>query len=86
MNKPEIPPRLSVKRLAWSAVSLCAGCCAVIPLLVLFGVTGVASLGRYFEFAATGFFFASLILFGYLIIKNKKLICKLNCSCKDPSA
>lgn len=86
MNNPNTPGTVSAKRFAWSAVALCIGCCAFIPMLVLFGVTSAAGLGIYFEFASVSFFIASLIMFSYLIYKNKKLFCKKSCSCKDMGA
>ena len=86
MKKSNTSRTNSLKRIAWSAAILCVGCCAIIPVLVLLGLTSVAGLGIYFEFAAAVFFIASLILFIYLLFKNKNLFSKTDCSCEDTRA
>jgi hypothetical protein len=85
MSKFKFPKTVFSNRFAWLAAALCVGCCAIVPALVLFGIAGAASLGIYFEFAAAGFFIASVIIFGYLIFKSKKPLCKTDCVCRDSS-
>ena len=86
MSKFKLPKAISAKHYAWLAATLCIGCCAIVPALVLFGVAGIASLGIYFEFAAAGFFIASVIAFGYYLFKNQKQSCKTDCSCRNTTS
>ncbi len=83
MNKLDTQHTALLKRFAWSAAILCLGCCTIVPILILVGVTGAVSLGVYFELAAAGFFITSLLIFSYLALKNKQWFCKKECSCKD---
>ncbi|WP_189572305.1 hypothetical protein [Marinobacter zhanjiangensis] len=77
---------LTTKRLAWSAVAACVGCCAIPVIALAFGFTAIAGLGVYLEQAALGFSIAALILFLYLAFRKRQPSCHTNCSCKGTAA
>ena len=83
MNDSNIPRRFTPKRFAWFSAILCTACCAIVPILLLFGVTSVVSIGIYFKFSAIGFFIAAIIIYGYQMLKDQKTNPKKDCSCKD---
>lgn len=82
-KKPSI---LTPKRLAWSAVAACVGCCTIPVVALALGLTSIAGLGVYFEQAATGFFVAALALFLYGVYRKKQRSCSIDCSCKGASS
>lgn len=76
---------LSPKRLGWTAVAACVGCCTVPVVAVALGSTSIAGLGVYFEQAATGFFVTAVALFLYGIFRKRQRFCRTDCSCKSVS-
>lgn len=72
-------------RFAWLAAIACVGCCAIIPLLVFAGITGVAGLAWYFDIAAVGLLFASVALFAYAKYKRNRTADNVDCSCESKS-
>jgi len=77
---------ISPKRFAWAAAILCVGCCAMIPLLTVAGISTAASIGFYIEAASVGFLILSIGAFRIVSMKNNKLLCSTNCACKDSNA
>ena len=80
------PSFLTTKRLAWSAVAACVGCCTIPVVALAIGFTSIAGLGVYFEQAATGFFVAALALFLYGVYRKKQPSCRTDCSCKEAAS
>lgn len=80
------PSFLTTKRLAWSAVAACVGCCTIPVVALAIGFTSIAGLGVYFEQAATGFFVAALSLFLYGVYRKRPQACSMDCSCKRATA
>lgn len=76
------PTTVTTKRLAWSAVAACVGCCAIPVIALAFGFTAIAGLGMYLEQAALGFSIAAVILFLYLAFRKRQPSCATDCSCK----
>lgn len=80
------PTTVTTKRLAWSAVAACAGCCAIPVVALAFGFTAIAGFGVYLEQAAMGFAIAAIALFLYLAFTRVQPSCKTDCSCKSAGA
>lgn len=80
------PTTATTKRLAWSAVAACAGCCAIPVIALAFGFTAIAGFGVYLEQAALGFSIAATVLFLYLAFTKRQPSCKTDCSCKGAGA
>lgn len=71
------------KRVAWTTVALCAGCCAIPVVALAFGFTAIAGLGIYFERAALAVFVAGSFLFLYLLFSRRTgRACKIDGSCR----
>lgn len=72
------------KRLGWTTLALCVGCCAIPVVALAFGFTAIASLGIYFERAALAVLVASALTFLYLFFRRRsKRACSIDCSCQQ---
>ena len=72
------------KRLGFIGVGLCAACCLLPIMGVLFGMGALTFIAGFLEVAGLGAIGAAVVFFViYFVRRRKAATCDLDCTCKN---
>ena len=73
------------KRLAFIGISLCAACCLLPIVGVLFGLGALTFISGFLEVAGIIAIVAAVVFFAIYFVRSKKTApaCDIDCACKD---
>jgi len=75
------------KRFAFIGIGLCAACCLLPIIGVLFGTGALTFISGFLEIAGIIAMVATILFFAvYFVRKRKAPACDLDCACKDEQA
>lgn len=72
------------KKLGFIGIGLCAACCLLPIVGVLFGMGALTFISGFLEIAGIVALIAAVIFFGIYYLRSRKApTCEIDCACKD---